>query len=263
MPLKLKLLKYSHFRDLFGLPDLPRRITEQIYKLRELLRVSSLTVLRNTSLAVNFRSSKEELNEQNIVRANAMVQIAINRALDMNTEKYNVEKFEKAIDYALTLTTKHDRFITLLTERFREAGVAFVVLPNLPGSKINGATKKLGNKIMLIVSDRNLLSDVFWFTLFHEIGHVLAKDHGVSYCGEIGDKETKADEYARNKLIPQDKYDYFISQKDFTVHAIQVFAKEINRDPGIVLGRLRKDKHVRYDSICHNKLVVKYKVKPA
>jgi len=259
----LRLLRYSDFRDLFGLPDLPRRISEQIYKLRELFEVSSLTVLRKPSLAVNFRRSRNELNEQNIVRANAMIQIAINRALEMETEKFNEEKFREAIDYGLTLTTKHGEFLPLLRERFGEAGVAFVVLPNLPGSKINGATKKLENKIMLMVSDRNLHSDIFWFTLFHEIGHILAKDHGVSYAGKRGDKETKADVYAKNKLIPQEKYEHFVSKKNFTVDAIIGFAKEIDRDPGLVLGRLRKDEYVPYDSVAHNQLVVNYKVVPA
>ena len=51
-----------------------------------------------------------------------------------------------------------------------------------------------------MVNDRRHYADTFWFALFHEIGHILNGDMGISYCDDV---EDKADEYARNTLIPK------------------------------------------------------------
>ena len=105
-----KYIDYKYFRDNFNLPDFPRKVDEQIKCIREFLAVSSLTVLAEYNLSVNFRSYSENLSESNIVNANAMVQIAINRALKTDIPKYNKKKFEKAVSFALTQTGNHEGF---------------------------------------------------------------------------------------------------------------------------------------------------------
>ena len=104
---------------------------------------------------------------------------------------------------------EHEKFYPRIYEKFKEAGVILVILPNLSGSKINGATKKLGDNIMLMVNNRRLYSDTFWFTLLHEIGHIINKDYGISFDKELGEQEQAADEYAANKLIPFQVYSEF------------------------------------------------------
>ena len=54
---------------------------------------------------------------------------------------------------------------------------------------------------MIMVNNRRLYADSFWFTLMHEIGHVMNGDFGISFEGEAGEAESMADEYAENKLI--------------------------------------------------------------
>ncbi len=76
-----KDLDYKYFEHYFGLPNLPRKIDEQIKCVRDFLSVQSLTVLKEKDLAVSFRSYSRKLSTSNIVNANAMVQIAINLAL--------------------------------------------------------------------------------------------------------------------------------------------------------------------------------------
>ena len=88
-----KLLDYKYFREHFGLPDIPRKIDEQIKQVREFLSVSSLTVLKRADLAVSFRSYTENLSESNIVNANAMLQISINLTLKTEEPKFNKKKF--------------------------------------------------------------------------------------------------------------------------------------------------------------------------
>lgn len=252
-------LDYKYFRDNFGLPDLPRKKDEQIKQVRTFLNVATLSVFTKRDMAVSFRSAMLEASNANIIKANVMVQIAINKALKVEAPKFNKTKFEEAVQYALTLTRNHEEFYPLIRKAFREAGVVLVILPNLPGSKINGATKKLGNNnIMLMVNDRNLYADSFWFTLYHEIGHIINGNYGISF--EDSDVEEQADKYAENILIPPEAYQEFVRRGNFDIQSIRRFAEVINRDPGIVLGRLQNDKKVRFGDWTLCSLRVKYRI---
>jgi hypothetical protein len=214
-------------------------------------------------MAVSFRSISDDMKEANTARANAMVQIAINQALKIEAPKYDKKKFEKAADYALTLTTQHSDFYSLIRNAFKEAGVIFVILPNLPGSGINGATKKIGQNVMLMVNDRRLYSDTFWFTLFHEIGHIINGDYGVTFEEGHDSLEDAADKYAEDKLIPPEEYEIFLKRNQFREEDIRVFAERIDRDPGIVLGRLQNDQIVPFANDTLSKaLKHQYKVRP-
>ena len=256
-------LDYKYFREYFNLPDLPRKKDEQIVQVRNFLNVSTLTVFKKPDMAVSFRSATGEMSEANIIKANIMVQIATNIALETEAPKFDKSLFEEAVRYALTLTKDHSTFYPLIKEAFCKVGVIFVILPNISGSKINGATKKVGNNIMLLVNDRRLNSDTFWFTLFHEIGHIMKGDYGISFDSESGEQEEIADKYAEDMLIPCDQYQQFIAENRFDIQSIRSFAKKIDRDPGIVLGRLMNDGKVSYDDWSLNPLRHKYKVKIA
>ena len=234
-----KLIDYKYFRDNFNLPDLPRQVDEQIKCVREFLSVASLTVLEEDNLAVSFRSYSENLSKSNTVNANAMVQIAVNQVLKKNLPRYNKRKFEKAVNFALTQTRNHEGFFPEVQKAFGEAGVALVALPNLKNSGVNGASKRVDGKVMLMVNDRRHYADTFWFTLFHEIGHILNGDLGISFKDQ---KEDEADLYAQRTLIPQKQYEAFVHEHHFFDETvIKEFADSIDRDPGIVLGRLLKD----------------------
>lgn len=257
-------LDYKYFKEYFGLPDLPRKINEQIKQVRECLNVATLTVLEKKELSVCFRSAVDTMSDSNIIKANTMVQIAINQALNTNRyAKFNKTKFKQAVDYALTLTKNHDDFFPSIKKSFLDAGVIFIILPNISGSKINGATKKIGDQIMLMVNDRRLYSDTFWFTLFHEVGHIMNGDFGISFENENNQKEISANKYAEDLLIHPSEYAKFIENNDFSKDAIINFAKHIDRDPGIILGRLQNEKLVDYKDRNLQSLKHKYKVKLA
>ena len=254
------VLDYKYFREHFGLPDLPRKKEEQIVQVRKFLNVATLSVFKKRDMAVSFRSDSGELSEANVIKANIMVQIATNLALKTEAPKFNKVLFEEAVQYALMLTKEHGTFYPLIKEAFRKAGVVFVILPNISGSRINGATKKVGNSIMLMVNDRRLYSDTFWFTLFHEIGHIMNGDYGISFESESGEQEEIADKYAEDMLIPGEQYQLFVEEGRFDIQAIKEFAASIDRDPGIVLGRLLNDGKVNYEDRMLASLRHKYKV---
>ena len=193
---------------------------------------------------------------------NIMVQIATNQALKKPAPKFDRNKLNDAINYALTLTSEHQNFYPLIYKAFFDAGVNFIILPNLTGSKINGATKKIKNNIMLLVHDRRLNADTFWFTLFHEIGHIVHGDFGITFDGKNCHAEDAADIFAENMLIPPDAYQKFLNEHShtITVQSISHFANQINRDPSIVLGRLLNDGLIDYRDGRFKTLQKKYKI---
>lgn len=237
-----RFIDYGYFRKYYGFPVLSRRVDDQIERVRKYLSVASLAVLEEKDLAVDFRSYKEELSRSNIVNSNVMLQIAINEALQKKMPKFNKKKFEESIDYVLTLTKNHDDFLPKIKDKFEKAGVYLVLLPNIKNSGISGATKRVDGKIMILVNDRRHYEDTFWFTLFHEIGHVLSGEFGAS-------SEKDADDYAQSMLIPEEQYqDFILMNPKYDENCIREFAAEIDRDPGIVLGRLLIENRVSYNS---------------
>lgn len=256
-----KYLKYSYFRDNFNLPNIPNKVDEQIKCVRDFLNVSSLTVFKKKDMYVNFRKVALNQTESNIIKANIMVQIATNLSMkNIDIPKFDKQQFIKSIEYALTLTKEHFISSNLIKESFYNCGVDLHILPSITGSKINGATKKIGNHIMLMINDRNSNSDSFWFTLFHEIGHIINGDLGISFENDEGEKEERANKFAEDKLIPLKEYDEFKKEKNFSVQNIIDFSKKIDRDPGIVLGRLQKDKIIEFNDWKYSSLKKKYQI---
>ena len=118
----------------------------------------------------------------------------------------------------------------------------------------------MNGRVMLMVNDCRMSADTFWFTLFHEIGHILAGEFGVSLDGDEGASEDAADEYARDTLIDKDAYAEFVSDGRFSKDTIVRFAQSIGRDAGIVLGRLQNDGYVRYNDASLASLRTRYRV---
>lgn len=66
-------------------------------------------------------------------------------------------------------------------------------------------------------------ADKFWFSLFHEIGHIVL-DH-INKNGTNDMRESDADNFAKNILIPNDDFYKFVKNKDFKEVTLKKFAK--------------------------------------
>jgi len=239
-------IQYSYFRNYFGLPDLSKRKDEQIKAIREFLKVSSLTVFKKEEMYLKFKSINSSKTESNLVIANIMVHIATNISLqNKDYPKYNKILLESKLNEISSLTIDKDP-INKLENILKNVGIDLIILPNITGSKINGAAKKIGNHVVLMISDRNNNVDAFWFALFHELGHIINNDLGISFEGDTGELEDQANLFAQNQLIPLIEYEKFIKRNDFSVDSIYHFSEKLNRNINIVIGRLKKDNYVSY-----------------
>jgi len=255
-------LDYNFFQKEFGLPKISENADDatdkQIEKLRRFLKISSLSALKKRDMSVSFRGTTKDLTDAEMIRANAMVEIAVNRSLMVQNARYDRKIFLKQVEFAKTLTKEHDNFFPELRSAYYTAGVIFIILPHIPGSTLKGATKKVGQSVLLMVSDRCTYADSFWFTMFHEMGHIIHGDFGISFENETGEIEEEADRFAREHLIPETQYQEFIKQDMFDKSSILAFAESINRDPGLVVGRLQNDGKIKKNA--YNDLRHRYKV---
>jgi HTH-type transcriptional regulator/antitoxin HigA len=143
-----------------------------------------------------------------------------------------------------------------------QAGVAVVIVPQVPGARVSGAARWLTkDKALIQLSLRYKRDDQFWFSFFHEAGHIL--QHGkrdIFIHLEDGDhdgKEESANQFAAEMLIPWREYDSFVQQNErFSKDNVRRFAEKIGIAPGIVVGRLQYDNHLPYSHL--NDLKVKY-----
>lgn len=149
-------------------------------------------------------------------------------------------------------------------------GVRFVVVPHLTGTKIDGATSWLDAESPVVaVSFRYDRMDWFWFTLMHELAHVLAGDGlqkamvDQALVGKDADvtgltaAESKADRAASTWLVPDDKMKSFIRRTKpyYSRKAILQFAATVGVHPALVVGQLQNRKEIPYTH--HRNLLVK------
>ena len=158
---------------------------------------------------------------------------------------FDKRRFRSVLEEIRALTTtRPEVFQSRLVELCASAGVAVVFVPELPKTGVFGATRWLGDKAVIQLSLRYKSNDHLWFTFFHEAGHIMLhgrKDVFIEGKGMDGEKETEADEFASNRLIPLADYTEFIATGELTIEGITAFAAEVGIAPGIVVGRLQYD----------------------
>jgi addiction module HigA family antidote len=171
--------------------------------------------------------------------------------------EFDEEAFKSTL-FKMRSLTRHESEDTIKAMKgiCKSTGVAVVIIPELPGTRVWGATRWLSlNHALIQLSLRYKTDDHFWFTFFHEAAHILL--HGKRNVfiedeqNDQNEKETEANEFARNYLIPAQEYRTFYRKGAFSCAAISRFAYEIGISPGIVVGRLQHD-GVLDKSECNN-----------
>jgi HTH-type transcriptional regulator/antitoxin HigA len=153
------------------------------------------------------------------------------------------------------------KILEQIIETGKEYGIAFVFIPHLPNTYVNGATKWIKtDKALVQLSFRYPYLDVFLFSLFHELGHIYLHSKKQTFIDidmKGKDKsEREANDFASEILIPPDKYKRFIRESDFSKSGITKFAKEVKIHPGIIVGRLQHDQKIQHSQL--NSLRLKF-----
>lgn len=173
-------------------------------------------------------------------------------AAQVETGPYSEKEFEAAVWEARKLTCDHPAdFDPKLRRLFADAGVALLFIPELPSMGVSGATRWLGSKAVIQVTLLYKTNDHFWFTIFHESCHILKHQRRAVFLETPGNnsvEEAEANEFAANLLIPPGALRKFIEDSSFDKPSVVAFAESIGICPGVVVGRLQRERLISYGS---------------
>jgi len=163
-------------------------------------------------------------------------------ARNIECAAYDKKRFTDNLRQIRQLTAQTpDKFISKMRQLCAESGVALALVPEIKGAPWSGATEWLTpNKAMILLNLRGKAEDKFWFSFYHEAGHVLHDskkqcfiDDGTAYRDRP--EEKRADEFAAETLIPA-LYNSEV-KKARSAADIKAIAIKLEISSGIVAGR--------------------------
>jgi plasmid maintenance system antidote protein VapI len=137
-------------------------------------------------------------------------------------------------------------FLPRVRRACAQVGVAVVFVRAPSGCTASGAARFISSKkALVILSFRYLSDDHFWFTFFHEIGHLLLHKESLTFIdGEediANEMETEANEFAEQVLIPINRREELMDLAPKKESIIR-FAYSAGVSAGIVVGQLQHHK---------------------
>ncbi|MCF7673843.1 MAG: helix-turn-helix domain-containing protein [Akkermansiaceae bacterium] len=169
------------------------------------------------------------------------------------TPAYSEAKFIETLAEIRKLCIAEDPndFLPRLQSLCAGAGVLFLLVPELPSLGVSGVTRWLGERPLIQQCLRFKTNDHFWLTFFHEAKHVLQSRRRHVFIEATGlpeediEHEEDANRFAAGTLIPEKAYRGLVENEPGSA-AIRAFARRIGVHPGIVVGRLQRDKILAY-----------------
>ena len=192
------------------------------------------------------------------------------KAIERQTGEYDARRLRKLLPRLRQLARNEpSEFLREVPELMALVGVAVVYAAELKGCRASGATWWASpTKAVIFLSNRWKREDRFWFSLFHEIGHVLlhakrntfldeqrdndqgglpwrppdpvgmpTKDTPIS--GDTSWLEREADKFAANVLVPPQDAQHLEGIRSY--QDVERVALALGVSPGIVAGRWQHD----------------------
>lgn len=222
----------------------PDTVITELFTLAKVASVKALHKLVNNSPQVAYRQSAayqvksaEVWTWLEIVKFEATQQSPL--------PDFSSAKLELAVPELKKITTESPtNFTSSVTNILNSCGVAFVAESDIEGARISGASFKMGSNPVIAVTDKQKREDVFWFTLFHEIAHVLAGDIDSVHLdlgdeSELPDQEANADQWASDTLLPSSYVTQLLKSDRPTSAEIAETAQQHGISEAIVIGRIQ------------------------
>ncbi len=201
--------------------------------------------------AVSFRTSLTFESEPGSVLA--WLRYGEMKSAEIDCKDWSAKEFTNALQTIRPLTKNKEpnSFVPELKRICADCGVALVVVRAPTGCRASGATRFITpQKAMILLSFRYLSDDQFWFTFFHEAGHLLLHSHKALFLEDGSDvtamEENEANSFAENILMPPDVRKDILTMK-LTKHDIMRMAVKLGVSRGIVVGQLQHMKRIGPD----------------
>ena len=149
-------------------------------------------------------------------------------------------------------------FRSQLKTHLAECGIKFSIVKHFTGAPVQGVIKKNSDGTLnLIMTTRQKYADIFWFTFFHEIGHIINgdfEDKLIDYDFAEGESEDRVNEFAANTLINPEEYESYVIKNDYSLSSIRQFCSKQDIPTYVLVGRLHKEKYIEYSQYSKEKI---------
>ena len=251
-----RLIPYSEMAKLGWVPE-TRKAAEKVIYLRKYFEVVSLGLLEDNQIT-RIACRRLAITEKSDLALMAWAQRAKLEARSCETAPINIKGLIEAIPEIRKMTLQNPEvFCDNLRQILSDCGIALVFIPHLKGSFLHGATFVDGTKIVLGMTVRGKDADKFWFSLFHELGHIILGHIGQHNAVNI-EEENEADHYAKEALISEAMLSDYLHRNDVNEASISAFAAKLGIAPGIVVGRLQNEGVIKHNMF--NSLKIQYDI---
>ena len=249
---KICVMKRSGERvpfDLIKIENAIRKANNEEGILSERLTDEQITQIACRRLAITKKSDLALM---------AWAQEARIQAREITTAPIDIKGLISSIPAIRKMTVMGpDEFCPRIKKTLEDCGIALIFLPHLKGSFLQGATFIDGNKIVVGLTARGKDADKFWFSLFHELAHIVLGHIG-KINGTTEQDEEDANNWSRDTLINPTAFAAFRRGGDYSESIVLTFAKEQQIAPGIVVGRMQREGMIKYSML--NDLKVQYEI---
>ena len=191
-----KQLPYNEMAN-YGWVPKTRESKEKVINLRKYFEVVELSLLENNQIT-RIACRRLAVTEKSDLALLAWAQKAKLTARNIKTAPINIKGLINVVPQIRQMTVlKPEEFCLQLKSLLAECGIALVFLPHLKGSFLQGASFMDGNKIVVGLTARGKDADKFWFSLFHELAHIILGHIGQS-DGTTEEDENDADAWSRD-----------------------------------------------------------------
>lgn len=204
--------------------------------------------------SLNYRKS-EVYEKFNPYAANSWFQMAKNVADDVDVPVFSKNSLKQLAENIHTYTRKENGVAEVL-EELNKAGVKFLVLSHLQKTYIDGASFIHNKSPVIVYTARYKRNDNFWFTLAHEMAHVLKhlQKEGDHFLDDFtksevaeSDKEQEANRLASEYLRHTDILDFFDNNITYiTQEQIEECSETLDVHTAIIMGALAHHKQISY-----------------
>ncbi len=229
-----------------------------VIQLRKLLNVSSLVRIPEVSQAGAYRLAKDTSVDPYVLFTWLRMCDLIVKEQQVK-QQLDIDKLKDKIPLIKELMFEDVAAIQpRLKDYLAECGIKFSIVKHFRGAPVQGVIKKNDDGTLnLLMTTRRKFADIFWFTFFHEIGHIIngdIEDKLIDYEFAKGEIEDRADKFAANTLIDPTEYDNFVRKEDFSLPSIRKFCATQGIPTYILIGRLQRDKHLKYHQYSTEKI---------
>jgi addiction module HigA family antidote len=260
-----KLFPYAQMAK-FGIVKASRKIEEKTEELLDFFDVSKHTawenIYFNQKTPVYFRISLK--HTKNPFALSVLLQMGELRAKKIQAPAFSKVLLKDLIPKLKTVMVENpDNFLQIIQQLCLTAGVKVIYTPNLKQTVTNGVVRWIDENPVVQMTDRYKKYDIFWFSFFHELGHIVL--HGnkknifleESSATKQSKEELEADMFAGNILLSDKEYNNIknvLETENNISNALEYYANKYNTHKDIILGRFLKENNEQKYKFLYSKI---------